>query len=718
MTTTPDHSDQGEPSPAVTRVAETSPLHGLSSEAVLEHADWLRRLARGLVNDVHDAEDLVQEAFGVLASARGPIRNLRAYLAQTLRFQGAKRLRSHSRRKLHESLSADLEPKFQEAEDRVAERMDAMRLVLEEVERLPRAQSRAIGLHYVDGLTVAEVSKRLGVEASTVRAQLARGRATLRAKLDRECGGTEAWSLLLVPWCFPDAMSAAASGTLVSPTAPTAGTTSVGMVTGGIAFMTLAKSTLVLVPVIAGAAWLALRTPASLDESGKTTSLVEQDPASTIAEPNGSAGSIELAEPSGRGRMALAAPGRTNPASAAPKTFPIQGRIVRDADGRPLDGVEVSLQRDPITPENDAIWKAVTGQNGEFIVPSGSWTEGDAKIFVKDGPYYIEGQGLTLAFPFEQDISVACGPTLEFRYRGEHVDPRLPSKVSILSGAGSDPWVIGSLDTRQGPLPWVRLTEIPPAGTADVRIVAEGDFVFGEGRIEEMSGLDRRPIDIEFEMGGALEFRLAHDEPSSFMKVVLSKLDTDSASPKNLGFSSWQGEQEKVARDTHVSAGRYRWDLKFGSVDVGGEVEVKPGEWTRVTVGAESVAGLGIQADATVEIDVRAAPDVDLTRWQIGVMFEEDPTQGVGGSLRAVPTEDPNRWTVTVKDLSEGKWVLFMKPEPGFEVTPLLVPLVPGGAPPVATVTRAAELIPVTLRVVDDETGEPITGASVAHSKA
>ena len=60
-----------------------------------------------------------------------------------------------------------------------------------------------------------------------------------------------------------------------------------------------------------------------------------------------------------------------------------------------------------------------------------------------------------------------------------------------------------------------------------------------------------------------------------------------------------------------------------GAADVGGEVGVKPGEWTRLTVGADLAAAM----DATVEIDVANAPGVDREGWDIGAFFEGDPSQ-------------------------------------------------------------------------------------------
>ena len=49
----------------------------------------------------------------------------------------------------------------------------------QEVRSLPRRQRQCVVLHYVDGLSVAEISEVLDVSESTVRTHLQRGRQTL-----------------------------------------------------------------------------------------------------------------------------------------------------------------------------------------------------------------------------------------------------------------------------------------------------------------------------------------------------------------------------------------------------------------------------------------------------------------------------------------------------------------------------------------------------------
>ena len=66
-----------------------------------QHASFLRRLARGLVADEHDREDLVQDTWTAIyaAGSEGPgPRNPRAWLARIVRNRAANQLRDRSRR--------------------------------------------------------------------------------------------------------------------------------------------------------------------------------------------------------------------------------------------------------------------------------------------------------------------------------------------------------------------------------------------------------------------------------------------------------------------------------------------------------------------------------------------------------------------------------------------------------------------------------------------
>ncbi|MEM8710397.1 MAG: RNA polymerase sigma factor, partial [Planctomycetota bacterium] len=169
-------------------------------EIVLEHADWVRGLARALVQDDALAEDLAQDALRALESAGGRVQSARAYLAQTVRQLAWKVRRGDERRRRREErysgMSASVVPSAADA----VERVDTLRVVIEELHELSEAQQRAIVLRYFDGLSAAEIARRDGVAAATVRSQLARGLARLRERLDERFDGRDAWAFALIPW--------------------------------------------------------------------------------------------------------------------------------------------------------------------------------------------------------------------------------------------------------------------------------------------------------------------------------------------------------------------------------------------------------------------------------------------------------------------------------------------------------------------------------------
>ena len=135
----------------------------------------------GVVGDLAEAEDLVQEAF-VRASAAGGrflhVDNHEAWLRRTainLHRNRWRKLRNFSRvRPRLEEPAPDLPG----LEEHVA--------VIEALRRLPEGQREVLALHYLADQSVAEVSELLGVPGGTVKSRLMRGREALAALLSEE----------------------------------------------------------------------------------------------------------------------------------------------------------------------------------------------------------------------------------------------------------------------------------------------------------------------------------------------------------------------------------------------------------------------------------------------------------------------------------------------------------------------------------------------------
>ncbi len=143
-----------------------------------------RRLAMqlyGVVGNLAEAEDLVQEAF-VRAAATGPrfrrVDNPEAWLRRTainLHRKRWRKVRNFQRiRPRLEVPPADLPG------------LDEHLAVIEALRQLPEAQREAVALHYLADLQVAEIADLVGVPEGTVKSRLMRGREALAALLTEE----------------------------------------------------------------------------------------------------------------------------------------------------------------------------------------------------------------------------------------------------------------------------------------------------------------------------------------------------------------------------------------------------------------------------------------------------------------------------------------------------------------------------------------------------
>ncbi len=177
----------------------------------LEHLDWVRDLARSLVRDASQADDLSQEAW-LAARARPAGVSLRRWLGGVVRNLALETRRGEGRRRDREALATARESaQHATAADLVLERAAVQRRVVEHVMELEEPYRTAILLRYFDGSKPHEIARRLGVPAATVKTRLRRAHELLRARLSRdEPDGAWLGSLLLL--VVPRTENAAAFG--------------------------------------------------------------------------------------------------------------------------------------------------------------------------------------------------------------------------------------------------------------------------------------------------------------------------------------------------------------------------------------------------------------------------------------------------------------------------------------------------------------------------
>ena len=175
----------------------------MTTEDLLRHWGWMRALARSLVRDDSQAEDAVQEAF--LAAVRSPPRReeaLGAWLRTVLRRCVSRSRVEEEGRRRREALAARDERLHHEPGHDI-ETLEIQRLLIDEVLRLDEPCRSTVLLRFFDGLTVAAIARRQGVDESTARWRLKTALERLRTALSRRKGDRASWQAALAPLLGP-----------------------------------------------------------------------------------------------------------------------------------------------------------------------------------------------------------------------------------------------------------------------------------------------------------------------------------------------------------------------------------------------------------------------------------------------------------------------------------------------------------------------------------
>ena len=158
-------------------------------EVVREHADRVYRLAYRLTGNQHDAEDLTQETFvrvfRSLASYRPGTFEGWLHRITTNLFLDMVRRRARIRM---EALPDDSDriPGTGPEPEQVFSDTHLDPALQRALDQLPPEFRAAVVLCDVEGLSYEEIGATLGVKLGTVRSRIHRGRAALRAALERD----------------------------------------------------------------------------------------------------------------------------------------------------------------------------------------------------------------------------------------------------------------------------------------------------------------------------------------------------------------------------------------------------------------------------------------------------------------------------------------------------------------------------------------------------
>ncbi len=151
-------------------------------EQIVDLLPRLRRFARTLARDPHDADDLVQVAVErALAKSEQlrPESRLSSWMFGILRNAWIDETRTRGRRNrifAPEALGENVGDSSSESHTETHSVQDAMA-------RLPEEQRMAIGLVLVEGLSYKEAAEIMGIPIGTLTSRLARGREALQTLL-------------------------------------------------------------------------------------------------------------------------------------------------------------------------------------------------------------------------------------------------------------------------------------------------------------------------------------------------------------------------------------------------------------------------------------------------------------------------------------------------------------------------------------------------------
>ncbi|MEZ6018270.1 MAG: sigma-70 family RNA polymerase sigma factor [Planctomycetota bacterium] len=176
---------------ALPDAAEAPADAGVTVDFLLGHAGFVRSLARRLLRDEAEVDDVVQETL-TRALQNGPRRRESAAswfraVVQNVAFKGH---RSRSRRARRELEAAKPEALASTADLFVRDM--ALRDLTAAVLSLPDQAREAVMLRYFEGLSPQEIGERLALPPGTVRMRLHRAVAALRRRLDELSDGDRA----------------------------------------------------------------------------------------------------------------------------------------------------------------------------------------------------------------------------------------------------------------------------------------------------------------------------------------------------------------------------------------------------------------------------------------------------------------------------------------------------------------------------------------------
>jgi RNA polymerase sigma-70 factor (ECF subfamily) len=175
-------------------------------ESLLSHQTWALRVARRLVREEDEAEDLVQRTW--MAALRRPPQSqagAKAWIRKVILNLARERHRRNQARIRHEEAQASQEGTTEGDALEAVSRDEIHRLLSERLMQLSEPYRTVVLQRFYEDLTSVEIAQRLGIPAGTVRWRLKMGLDQLRAELDRRNEGDRSrWVSALLTFVHPN----------------------------------------------------------------------------------------------------------------------------------------------------------------------------------------------------------------------------------------------------------------------------------------------------------------------------------------------------------------------------------------------------------------------------------------------------------------------------------------------------------------------------------
>jgi len=648
----------------------------LSPEALLQHRDFLRGLARGLLADDAGVDDVLQEAY-VRALERPPRSEdaLRSWLARVVRNLALNRLRGERRRVNREREVARTEAVPSSAE--VADRLGTQRRVVDAVRELQEPYRTVIYLRWYEALPPREIAQRLERPIETVRSQLKRGHALLRQELDDEFGERAAWAGALLPL---------AGGRPLPPGAAEAASTSTPWLPFAVAVAVIATA--------GGLGYLTFGTGGTLDSAPPVPVMSS---GSRVELDGGLDGGMAGASPliGSPARMPATIPVAT-PATAAPVT----GRALRPS-GDPIPALTVWIDAD-----GERVGAVETDAAG-FFQSASAVEAGRVTLTFVDGPKETLVGERSFAHNADPDLperehSIAIGPT----YRLDlELAPglALADLVARLEDPQSSSSARVDASVRPGPLPWVRFAHPPVASLMDsggrsmyaLSVESTDSFWGSVQRVHAVNGVYPNVLRMQMMPRGGL-LVVARDATR-----VLDGLELELVSSQRRTLPV-RTDEDGRATLAGLEPGSYTLTTRAGWVDfVERPVDVCAGEIAEVKL------GLIARESAPLELVFRGATGQPVLEGRYSIRSVAHPEDVVFGEIERVG-ESAAQNAGAVWHLPVGEYIVKPPVVDGRPWEPRSLRVqVPG---PKVTFTYRDDLPTreLVLRAYDEQTGNPI----------